>query len=171
MRRARSTIAAQREHRGVGRQDDELAAGLDQLEPAVERRSSDGMTSSRSRASPPYVEPQAELGRALAATTMTSPARSSSGSKSTSQIHETSRPSAIASLSATTSDGRHARLERAHHLVRAGRVLDQEEDDGLAARRDPLEAAERRAEALETGTDVVERRAERERERGRASAL
>ena len=35
---ARGDDLAQREHRGVGREDDELAAGRRQLEPAVERR-------------------------------------------------------------------------------------------------------------------------------------
>ena len=61
--------------------------------------------------------------------------------------------------------GGDADLERAHDLVRARRVLDQEEDDRLPAGRNPLEAPERGAEAREPGPHVLERRTERERER------
>ena len=55
--------------------------------------------------------------------------------------------------------------ERPDRLVRAGRVLDQQHQQPPLADRDPLEAAERGAEALEPGRDVVERDAERARER------
>ena len=62
-------------------------------------------------------------------------------------------------------DARRAAVdERAHDLVRAGRILDQEEQELLAVDRDALEPAERGAEAREPGGDLVERRAERLRE-------
>ena len=94
-------------------------------------------------------------------------ARSSSGSKSTSQIHETSRPSAISSLSATTSVGgtppsssvRTASFAPAGFLISSSRTRP-------VADRDPLEAAERGAEPLEPGDDLVERG---RRARGRAT--
>ncbi len=123
------------------------------------------MISSCSLGSPPYVI-RSPSSAARSPETMTSPARSSSGSKSTSQIHETSCPSAIASLSATTSTGgTPVSSVRTTSFAPAGFLI-EEEDDRLAAGRDPLEAAERRAEALEPGADVLERRADRERERG-----
>src|SRR5215813_10960956 len=52
-------------------------------------------------------------------------------------------------------------------LVRAGRVLDQEQEDALLADVDALEAAERRGEALEPGRDLVELGTERTAESGR----
>ena len=70
------------------------------------------------------------------------------------------------------SDGGRAALEqRPHGLVRAGGVLDQEDQQLLVADRDPLEAAERGAEPLQPGADLLERRAERVRERGRAERV
>ncbi len=63
-------------------------------------------------------------------------------------------------------DARRAAVdERAHDLVRAGRILDQEEQQLLAVDRDALEPAEGGAEAGEPRDDLVERRAERLRER------
>ena len=57
-----------------------------------------------------------------------------SGSKSTSQIHDTSRPSAISSLSATTATrGAPAATSVLHDLVGAGRVLDQEQEQRSAS--------------------------------------
>jgi hypothetical protein len=52
-----------------------------------------------------------------------------------------------------------------HDLVGAGRILDEEHEDDLVAGGDPLEAAEGGAEALETGPDLLERRAQRMCER------
>ena len=86
--------------------------------------------------------------------TTTRSACSSRGSKSTSQIQETSRPSAIASLSATTSVRGHAAvLERAQRLVRAGGVLDEQDDRAATVELDPLEATEGRPHPLEPGDD------------------
>ena len=55
--------------------------------------------------------------------------------------------------------------ERAHDLVGAGRVLDQQHQQAAVADRDPLEAAEGGREAAQAGGDLGERQAERERER------
>jgi hypothetical protein len=55
--------------------------------------------------------------------------------------------------------------ERPDDLVRPGRVLDQEQQQLLALHGDPLEAAERRAEAREPVRDVVERCAQLRGER------
>ena len=98
--------------------------------------------------------------------TMTRPACSSSGSKSTSQIQETSCPSAIASLSAIDQHWGDADLERAHDLVRSRGVLDEQQHDRLPAGRDPLEPSERRTEAREARADVLERRSDGKRQRG-----
>ena len=54
--------------------------------------------------------------------------------------------------------------ERANRLVRAGRVLDQEQKDPLVADLDPLEPPERGGEAREPGGDLVERRTDGARE-------
>ena len=62
---------------------------------------------------------------------------------------------------------RAGREERAHHLVRAGRVLDQQDEERAVADADALRAAERRGEALETALDLLRRRAERVRQRRR----
>ena len=91
---------------------------------------------------------------------------SSSGSKSTSQIHETSRPSAIASLSAITATlgaapstiVRTASFAPAGFLIRSIR-------SAPVADRDPLEPPERGREPPEARDDLVERHPERERER------
>src|SRR4029450_10931787 len=55
--------------------------------------------------------------------------------------------------------------ERANRLVRAGRVLDQEQQDAPVADRDALESPESRVEALEADGYVVEPHAEGTRER------
>ena len=154
----------------MGRSD-ELAAGRRQLEPTVERASEVGLDLDRVLVEAAVAKAERELGRAAAARDeRLEPG--SSGSKSTSQIHETSRPSAISSLRATTSTLRCAAVdERPHRLVRAGGILDQEQEEPLVADRDPLEAPERGGEALEPGGDLVERRAERAGERRCREAL
>ena len=162
---ARGDEPLQREHRGVGRQHDELAAVGREREPAIERRSRSGSTTMRDSSRPPYLKRSASsAARSPVATTVSSPARS--GSKSTSQIHETSRPSAIAVVQRDDGDRRRAAVdERAHRLVRAGRILDQKQKEPLAVDRDPLEAAERGAEAAR-----ARRRSRRASRRARARA-
>ena len=56
--------------------------------------------------------------------------------------------------------------QRAQHLVRAGRVLDQQDRDVGGRHRDRLDAAERAAEALERLADGRERHAQLQRGRG-----
>ena len=56
--------------------------------------------------------------------------------------------------------------ERSHRLVRPGRVLHQQHEQPLVPDLDALEAPESGAEPLQSCLDVVQRRAERERERG-----
>ena len=69
-------------------------------------------------------------------------------------------------------DARRAAVdERADGLVRAGRVLDQEQEELLVADCDALEAPERGGEALEPGRDVVEPRAERAGQRRRRDGV
>ena len=51
---------------------------------------------------------------------------------------------------------RHPRLQRAHDLVRPRGILDQQQDDGLSAGWNPLEASEGGVEALEARPDVAE---------------
>jgi hypothetical protein len=52
--------------------------------------------------------------------------------------------------------GRARRHERADDLVRAGRVLDQQNEQRTVADRDPLEPPECGRRALQTGLDLVE---------------
>src|SRR4029078_2464475 len=54
-------------------------------------------------------------------------------------------------------DGGDAGLQRPDDLVRPGGVLDEEQDDGLAARANTLEPPERRTEPRETVAHVDER--------------
>src|SRR5207247_5462080 len=62
-------------------------------------------------------------------------------------------------------DRRRPRVDqRPDDLVGAGRVLDQEEQQALAADVDPLETAESWRSRLEPAGDLVERRAQRMRE-------
>ena len=134
----------QRQHRRVGGEDGQLAAGGRELEAAVEAASRPGTTSIADSRQAAVRAPQRELGGAVAGDDEPLDARES-GSKSTSQIHETSRPSAIASFSASTSDARGARRdERADDLVRAGGVLHEQQQDAALADVDALEASERR---------------------------
>ena len=163
----------QREHRGVGGEDRRARrrAGSARARGRAPPRAP-GTTSSAASSSPPYLNRSASsAARSPLATRCSSP--SPSGSKSTSQIHETSRPSAIPSLSAISAvAGAAAVDERPDRLVRARRVLDQQDQHGaVVADRDPLEAAERGAEARETRRDLVERRAERPGERGRGERV
>ena len=163
---------AQAEHRRVGGEHDELAAGRRELEAAIERRSRALARPRSGRASRPAVgEAQRQLGGPRPRDhERSSPA--SSGSKSTSQIHETSRPSAISSLSATTARrGGEPVEQRPHRLVGAGRVLDQQHQQALVVDRDPLEAAERGHEPLETLRDLRERRPERTCDRRRCGRV
>src|SRR5918912_3276779 len=55
--------------------------------------------------------------------------------------------------------------QRPDRLVRARRILDQEDEQRPVADRDALEASEGAAEGLEAGNGLVEARAERSRER------
>ena len=113
------------------------------------RAPSDGSTSSEASGSPPYTQ-RRPSSAARSPEAISRSVRPSSGSKSTSQIHETSLPSAIASFSATSSsEGAPPCQQRVDDLVRTRRVLDQQHEDRLVARRDPLEAAEGGAEPLE----------------------
>ena len=68
-----------------------------------------------------------------------------SSSKSTSQIHDTSRPSAIRSFSATSASARGLGGQRPHRLVGARRVLRAAAQRRTAARSIRSNAAERRA--------------------------
>ena len=121
--------------------------------------------------SPPYLKRKASSWAREPLTT-SSWRGPTSGSKSTSQIHETSRPSAIASFSATSRRTGAPRVhERADDLVRTRRVLDEEEQDGAVARSDALEAPEGRTEPRQPGLDVVQAGAEDEGERGRSEGV
>ena len=110
-------------------------------------RSIEGSTSISDGSTPAYLSRTAISGARVPeqTTRRTAPARSS---KSASQIQETSRPSAIRSLSAIqrSSPGGAAPVgleaQRAEHLVRAGGVLDEQDRDGLAADRDRLDTPE-----------------------------
>src|SRR5581483_135558 len=61
--------------------------------------------------------------------------------------------------------------ERPDRLVRAGRILDQQEEQALVADLDPLEAPERGREPLQPGHDLLDTRAERARERSRGDGV
>ena len=130
--------------------------------PRSSASSSDGMTSSRSAGSPPYaiLRPSSAARSPVA---MTSPACSSSGSKSTSQIHDTSWPSAIASFSAMTSTGgTPISSVRTTSFAPAGFLMSRRTTDlppaGIRSNRP--NAALKRDEA---GADVLERRADGQR--------
>src|SRR5512132_3919214 len=73
----------------------------DSSSPRSSAASSSGTTSIASAEKPPYLQRSA-ISAARSPVTTTRPSPASSGSQSTSQIHETSRPSAIASFSAST---------------------------------------------------------------------
>ena len=92
------------------------------------------MISSRSLGEPAVRHPQSELGRALA--------RDDDQAGALEKWLEVDVPDPRDVLPVgdrvverDDEDGRHTRFERSHHLVRPRRVLDQEEDDGLPARR------------------------------------
>src|SRR5262249_25093426 len=142
--------------------------------PRSSAASSSGTTSIASAGKPPYLQRSAISAARSPVTTIRSSA-GNSGSQSTSQIHDTSRPSAISSFSASTRQHGErrspARDERPHRLVRAGRILHEQDEHALVADGDPLEAPERGPEPLQSGDDVVERRPERERQGGRAERV
>src|SRR3954447_3281699 len=141
--------------------------------PRSSARSSAGITSIAPDGIPAYLKRSASSA-ARSPVAIRRPSPASSGSRATSQIQETSRPSAIASFNAiTASDGtptstivRTAPVaDRPDSLVRPGGVLDQEHQQPPLADGDPLEAPERRGETPEAGGDLVQRRAERAGER------
>ena len=164
--------ALQREHRGVGRQDDELAAVGRQFEAAVERRSRSGSTTICASSRPPYLKRSASsAARSPVATSVC---------ETVEQRLEVDVPdprdvAAVGDRVVQRDDGdawRAAVDERAHGLVRAGGILDQEQQQPLAVptgiRSNRPNAALKRAEA---GRDLVERRAERPGERGGAERV
>ena len=98
--------------------------------------------------------------------------RPASTSKSASQTHETSRPSAVWSLrtpSRSCSPG--LEDERAQHLVGARRVLDQQDRQLGRPEGDGLGAAEGGLDGLQARHDVGQRGTEREGERGRGERV
>ena len=98
--------------------------------------------------------------------------RPASTSKSASQIHEMSRPSAMLSLRAIhRSSVAVLQRQRAQHLVRAGGVLDQQDRQLPAVDRDRLDAAECAGEALQRLAERGERHAELEDRRRRGHGV
>ena len=169
---------AQLQQRGVGGQRVQRPAAVSR-ERAVE---------SRPRApAPPRAAPAstpAYLSRSASSSARVpeqiDPARrvGASSSKSASQIQEMSRPSAIPSLSAIQrssppSPSAAPWRQRAEHLVRAGRVLDQQDRQRRAAPISiALGAAERGGERLEPAPDRPRRRSRVDRQQAvAASAL
>ena len=135
--------------------------------PRSSARARSGSTSTASSSRPPYVNRSASsAARAPLATTRSSPVRS--GSKSTSQIHETSRPSAISSFSATTTvlGGRPSTRVRTTSFAPAGFLTSSSSSclpsTGIRSKRP--NAALKRSEAV---CDLVERGAESAGERRR----
>ena len=154
---------AQLEQRRVGGQREEALA----RRPRRRRRRA---TRSRSRSTTSSARRSRRTSAAAPSPRPACPSRSRAGrgrrstSKSASQIQETSRPSAIRSLSASQRSSRAVlERERAQHLVRAGRVLDQQDRQLAAVDRDRLDPPEGPAEALERRAHGGERHAELER--------
>ncbi len=134
--------------------------------PGRERVARSVSSSTASAGNPPYLARRASsAARSPVATSRSRPSKS--GSKSTSQIQDTSRPSAIASFKAMTASrgGPPATSVRTASLAPAGFLI-RSTRSALVADLDALEAAESGAEALEPCLDLVQRRAERDRERG-----
>ena len=116
----------QTEHRGVRGEDDELAAGRCELEPAIECALERGDDLDRLSSRPPYLKRKASsAARSPVATSRSRP--SSRGSKSTSQIQETSRAVGDRVVQRDHGHRRCAAVDdRPHGLVGPGGVLDQE---------------------------------------------
>ncbi len=160
------------EHRRVRGQEGELAAGRGRARDrgrALRRCS--GTTSIAVSSRPPYAK-RSPSSAARSPDTIRRSSSGTSGSKSTSQIHDTSRPSAISSLSAiTATPSRGPRTSVLHDLIGAGRVLDQQHEQRL-----PVDTSSRSkrpnagSNLVQTGGDLVERASDRTRDRRRARA-
>ena len=139
--------------------------------PRSSARSSDGTTTMRDSSTPPYLKRSASsAARSPDATSVSRPVEQ----RLEVDVPDPRDVPAVGDRVVQRDDGDPRRAtvdERAHSLVRAGRVLDQQEQQSLAVDRDPLEAPERGAEAGEAVDDLIGRRAERPRERRRAERV
>ena len=153
--------AAKREHRGVRRQHDELAARRGQCEPTVERPLELRDDLEGVGIEPRVLETKRELRGPVARHD-----HPLEPVEERLEVHvpDPRRVFPVGDRVVQRDHGQlggRARNKRPHGLVGAGRILDQEHQQGTAAAHlDPLEAAERRVEALEARDDLVEGRAQ-----------
>ena len=170
---ARGDDLAQREHRRVGRENGQLAARAASARARGRApRSSDGHDLDPLARQAAVGEAQRELGRAAAGRDERGRGpRAAARSRRPRSTRRHGRRRSRRSARSRATVRRAALDERAHRLVRAGRVLDQQHQQP----RSPIVIRSKRpnaaAKRCEPGDDVVERRVERERERRRAERV
>ena len=156
---------AQREHRGVGGKHHQLIARRGQLEAAVERRLERGDDFDPLAGESAVGEPQCELCGPAARRNQ---AVEAGYERLEVDVPDPRDVAAVGDL-VVERDDRHRVLapfhERPHRLICAGGVLHQEHQQTAVTDRNAFEPPERRGEPFQSCDDLVERRAERQRER------